>query len=400
MRSSYGAVLRLPGAALFSATGAVARLPLSMIGLGIVLVVSERTGSYAFAGTVSAAYVLAAAAFAPVQGRLLDRLGQSRVLWVVGTWFAAGMAVTILTIDADLSAPWPHLAAALAGLGNPQTGNMVRARWTHVIDDRRLLNTAYALEAVVDEVVFVVGPVLVTYLTLEVSTFGGLVLATAAGTLGTWALAAQPATAPPVTVRDMSGLPPIGGAVLVPVVVASVGLGILFGSTEVIVVAVTSELDARSASGVVLAIWALGSLVAGVAVGAMAQPPDPLRRLRITIAILTVLFAPLLLVTGVVQLALGMFLAGVMISPTLIAAMGLVEVHVPRARLTEALSWTTMGLSVGVAPGAAAAGWVVDHSPTGATLAFVVPLAAGAVATAVAWTFRPPAPTSGEPETD
>lgn len=199
MLSTYRAVLSRPGAALFSATAAVARLPLSMVGLGIVLLVSARTGSYAQGGTVAAAYVLAAAAFGPLQGRLADRWGQAPVLLTVGLVYAAGITLTLVSIGAEWSIPWPHLCAAAAGLGTPQTGSMVRARWTHAVAHRGQLNTAFSIEAVLDEVVFVVGPVLVTFLTLEVADFSGLLVAAAAATLGSWALAAQRRTEPPVS---------------------------------------------------------------------------------------------------------------------------------------------------------------------------------------------------------
>ncbi|MCW2830304.1 MAG: transporter [Aeromicrobium sp.] len=390
MLDTYRGVLGHPGAALFSATGAIARLPLSMAGLGIVLVVEEQTGSYGQAGLVSAAYVLAAAALAPTQGRLTDRVGQARVLWAVGAIYAAGMALLLLAIDADWSAPWPHLCAAVAGIATPQTGSMVRARWTHVVRDRTQLNTAFAIEAVLDEAVFVVGPVVVTFLTLHLFNFAGLVVAGAAATLGSWALAAQHATQPPASRLRSADGPAIGWALLGPVVAASTGLGVMFGSTEVIVVALASEEGRRGAAGLVLAIWAAGSLVAGIAVGALPQPADPLQRLRRSLLALSLLFAPLLFLDGLVLLSIGMFLAGVMISPTLIATMSLIEIHVPSSRLTEALTWTTTGLAIGVAPGAAAAGWVVDEHQ--ASAGFLVPLVAGLAASVIAWTFRPPPP--------
>lgn len=138
-----------------------------------------------------------------------------------------------------------------------------------------------------------------------------------------------------------------------------------------------------------LAIWAAGSLIAGVVVGASAPARDPLVRLRWTILGLSLLFAPLLFLPGIPWLAVGMFLAGVMISPTLIAAVNLIERDVPNSRLTEALTWTTTGMAVGVAPGAAIAGWTVDHH--GASAGFWVPLLAGLAATVVAWSFRAPA---------
>jgi MFS family permease len=389
MLSTYREVLSRPGAAMFSATAAIARLPLSMVGLGIVLLVSARSGSYAQGGTVAAAYVLAAAAFGPLQGRLADRWGQARVLVTVGLIYGAGITATLVSINADWSTPWPHLCAAAAGLGTPQTGSMVRARWTHAVAHRGQLNTAFSIEAVLDEVVFMVGPVLVTFLTLQVTDYSGLIVAAAAATLGSWALAAQRRTEPPVGASSAGPREPIRWSLLGPVVAVSLGLGVLFGSTEVIVVAFTTAHEHRGASGAVLAIWAAGSLLAGIVVGGSTPPRDPLVRLRWAVLGLSLLFVPLLFLPGIPWLAVGMFLAGVMISPTLIATVNLIERDVPSTRLTEALTWTTTGMAVGVAPGAAIAGWTVDHQS--ASTGFLVPLVAGLAATAVAWTFRPPA---------
>lgn len=275
MLTTYRDVLARPGAALFSFTALWSRLPLSMAGLGIVLLVSERTDSYGRAGVVAAAYVLAAAAFGPYQGRMADRLGQARVLWVVGALYAVGIALLLVAIDAGWSTPLPHLCAVLAGLATPQTGSIVRARWTHAVSERSQLNTAFSIEAVIDEVVFVVGPVLVTFLTLQVAELSGLIFAGAAATLGSWALALQPGTAPP-PVRQGDGIrSPIGWQLLGPLVAVSVGLGVLFGSTEVIVVAFTKEEGRPGAAGAVLAVWAAGSLIAGVAVGALPQTRNP-----------------------------------------------------------------------------------------------------------------------------
>ncbi|MEO6606067.1 MAG: MFS transporter [Aeromicrobium sp.] len=389
MLGTYRDVLSRPGAALFSFTAMVSRFPLSMVGLGLVLVVSDRSGSYGEAGGIAAAYVLAAAALGPTQGRLTDRLGQTRVLLAVGALYACGIALTLIAIDADWSTPWVHVCAALAGASTPQTGSMVRARWTHVIRDRAQLNTAFAIEAIFDEVVFVVGPVLVTFLTIQVSDFAGLTVAAAAATLGSWALAAQRATAPPASEHSSTTRAPLSWSLLGRVVFASVGLGVLFGSAEVIVVAFATEEGQRGASGVVLAIWAAGSLLAGVVVGALPQARDPLKRWRAALLALSLLFLPLIFVSGIVWLSVGMFLAGFMISPTLIASTSLVELHVAPSRLTEALTWATTGLMVGVAPGAAIAGWVVDNHD--ASTAFLVPLIAGLAGSIVAWTLRLPA---------
>ncbi|MCL3818571.1 MFS transporter [Aeromicrobium wangtongii] len=383
MLRKYREALAYPGAALFSFTALWSRLPLSMAGLGIVLLVEGRTDSFRQAGVVSAAYVLSAAAFGPLQGRLADRFGQGRVLWVVGLVYAVGIAAFLYSIEEGWSAPWPHACAVLAGLATPQTGSMVRARWIHVIGDRTRLNTAFSIEAVLDEAVFIVGPVLVTFLTYQVSEYSGLLCAAAAALLGSWALALQRGSAPPPAGRRTSHAPPLNWRGLWPLVAVAVALGIVFGSAEVIIAAFVDEQGHKDAAGVVLAVWAAGSLLAGIAVGALPQAVDPVRRLRVSILLLSVVFGPMALVSDIPLLAVMMFLGGFMISPALIAMVHLVETQVPASRLTEALTWTTTGMAVGVAPGAAVAGSLIDSH--GASAGFLVPLVAGLAGTAVAW---------------
>lgn len=387
MLTKYRAPLSHPGAALFSFTALWARLPMSMAGLGIVLLIHERTGSYGDAGVMSAAYVLAAAAFGPWQGRLVDRVGQSKVLVTVGTLYPLGMVAFILTLEADLAAPWPHLCLILTGMVTPQVGSMVRARWSNLLDNRDHLNTAFSVEAILDEVAFIVGPVLVTFLTLHVTDISGLLFAAASACLGALALAAQRGTAPPVTRAHRDGRQPIGWALLAPLVGVSCCLGIIFGSAEVIVAAFTDEQGNRGAAGFILAIWAAGSLIAGVIVGAMPRATNPLGRLRGSILLLGLLFLPFTFLTSIPLLAVGVFFGGFMISPTLISMVNLIERDVPSSRLTEALTWSMTGMSVGIAPGAAVVGIVIDHH--GASTGFLVPLAAGLAGAAIAWSIRP-----------
>ncbi|MCW2841279.1 MAG: transporter, partial [Aeromicrobium sp.] len=148
--------------------------------------------------------------------------------------------------------------------------------------------------------------------------------------------------------------------------------------------AFTEEQGRKEAAGLVLAVWAACSLLAGIAIGALPQPRDPLRRLRASILVLGLLFAPMTVLSDIPLLAIGMFLGGFMISPTLISMVNLVEHTVPPSRLTEALTWTTTGMSIGIAPGAAVVGSVIDAH--GASAGFLVPLVAGLAGAAVAWT--------------
>ncbi|HSO65984.1 MAG TPA: MFS transporter, partial [Ornithinibacter sp.] len=205
MLDSYRRVLSRPGALAFSSAALVARLPMSMVGLGIVLLVEERTGSYGLAGTVSAAFVLAEAAFAVLHGRLVDTFGQSRVLPLAISIFGAGMALMMLAVEQEWPLAFTYLFAALAGASLPQVGASVRTRWAHLLDRPAEVQTAFALEAVLDEVVFVVGPVLVTILATSWHPVAGLTTAAVSGLIGTFAFAAQRRTEPPAGRRDESG---------------------------------------------------------------------------------------------------------------------------------------------------------------------------------------------------
>ncbi len=390
MLDPYRRLLRLPGALAFSLSGLVARLPISMLGLGIVILVSARTGSYGLAGSVAAVEVVAAAVVSPWQGRIVDRFGQRRVLPVAAGVFAVGVAALVVAVAQRWAPPWPHLCAAASGAAFPQIGSSVRARWRHVVPDRGLLDTAFAFEAVVDEMVFIVGPVLVTVLATRVDPFAGVAATAVLCLVGTLMLSAQSATQPPVGGADHTARlrDPLGWGVLGPLMVAAAGLGSLFGSTEVVTVAFAQQAGSASDAGWLLALWALGSLLAGLVTGALTLRRSALNRLRIGAVALSAVMASLVFVPSIGWAALALFVAGFAISPTLVASMSLVERCVPAARLTEGITWVTAGLAVGIAPGAALSGVVVDAF--GPSLGYAVPVASGALTVAVAYAMRVP----------
>lgn len=370
-----------PATALFSLTGLVARLPISMVGLGIVLLAEHETGSYAFAGSVSAVALVANAALAIPQGRLLDRLGQSRVLPVVITVWGIGLALAMGSLSWD----WPtwstYLLAAVAGASLPSVGTCVRARWAHVLAEQPdRLHTAFSLEAVGDEAVFIAGPVAVTLLATAVDPHAGLLAALATGLIGTWAFALQRGTEPPAHPRtqDSAARPPIPWGAIAPLTLVGAAMGVLFGAAEVVTVAFADEEGRKSLAGVMLAIWALGSLLAGVVSGAVTWKHGPLVRLRVGALGMALAMAPLPFVPSLPVLALVLLVGGIAISPTLIAAMSLAEQVLPQERLTEGMAFIQTGLALGLAPGAAIAGIVIDQS--GASTAYLVCVAGGVLA--------------------
>jgi MFS family permease len=378
---SYLRLLRTPGAKGFSGAGFVARMPLSMIGIGTVLLVERATGSYAIAGTVSATGAFVQALGSPVLARLIDRHGQDKV--ALPTALASASAMVGLILAVRLHAPdWIfYLCAALAGALMPSIGSMVRARWSRIYSGTATLHTAYAFESVVDEVVFLIGPVLVTFLTTSVAPSSGLSAVAVFLASGSVALCLQRSTQPepvPATRHGRSGgLGAVGVPVVRVLLLVFIGTGTLFGSVEVITVAFAQEHGHEAAAGLLLAVYALGSMVAGIAFGAI-HLSTPLPKKLLVLLLAMAVTAALLPLSGSLWMLAGLLLlAGFTIAPTLITAFALVEALVPAALLTEGLAVENTGLALGVTLGGAVGGPLIDEF--GAQHAYVLS-SAGAVA--------------------
>jgi MFS family permease len=380
----YAAVLRTPGTLRFSAAGALARLPMSMVGIGAVLMVQGLYDSYAMAGRVAAVLGLAQAFLAPQLARWVDRRGQRTVLLpalgvsVIGL----GGLITAAVLGAPEWVLWSF--AALAGGSQGSYGSMVRARWNHALDDPRRLHTAYSLESSIDELVYIVGPVLATTLATAVAAPSALVLAGVAALVGGLLFLVQRATEPPVVVPDAEARHrPVALIPGMPVMVLIfVAMGVIFGSVEVTTVAFAEELGSKGLSGVVLAVFALGSLVAGLAYGARHFTSSAARRFVIGMAALGLGVSLVLLAHSLWTLAAAMFVAGLAIAPTIITGNGLVQDMVGRHQLTEALTWVGTSIGIGTSLGASIAGARVDDA--GAAAGFLVTVGAGWFATLLA----------------
>ncbi|HET9169081.1 MAG TPA: MFS transporter [Actinospica sp.] len=358
---SYLRLMRTPGARGFSGAAFVARMPLSMIGIGSVLLVQRETGSYAIAGTVSATAAFVQSVGSPVTSRLIDRHGQDKVAVPAALASAASLIGLILAVRVHAPTWTFYLFAALAGALMPGIGSMVRARWARIYSGTATLHTAYAFESVVDEVVFLIGPVLVTFLTTSVAPSSGLAAVAAFLSLGTLALCLQRGTQPePVPDRGRQGF----GAVAVPVVrvllLVFIGTGTLFGSVEVITVAYAQEHGHTGAAGLLLAVYALGSMIAGIGFGAIHLATPLPRKLLILLTSMAATAALLPFAGSMWLLAAFLLLAGFTIAPTLITAFALLEELVPAELLTEGLTVGTTGLALGVTLGSSVGGPLID----------------------------------------
>lgn len=382
-RTLLGPYLRLfavPGARSFSLAGWVGRFPAPMLGLGSVFLVEGETGSYGLAGAVSGTLALSFAVAGPLWARAMDRRGQAAFLRVAMVAFLlTGTAFVTAVVAEGPRWSWFLLAAA-TGFSIPNIGSLVRARWSALLD-RQERQTAFAFEAVVDEVVFVVGPPLVTLLATLIAPPVGFLTGIALGVTGGLWLAGQPGTEPPLHRADPDA-PTRRRSVLTPtlfvVVVAYLAVGTVFGALDVVVVGFAEEEGAQAFSGLALAVFALGSLVAGLAYG-LARLPGTLATRFVATAVAFGLAAQLLWGVGSLPVLVGCgFLAGLTIAPVLVSGTALVESRVVPGGLTESLAWTITGLTVGVTAGSAVAGAAVDA--WGAEAAFAVPALAGGLA--------------------
>lgn len=383
--SPYRAIFAAPGSRSFSAAGLIGRLPLSMVGVGILTMISELTGRYSLAGALTATLALSAAAVGPQVSRLVDQYGQRRVLRPAT--LLAVLAVSGLLLCAANDAPdWTlFLFSALAGCV-PSVGSMIRARWTAIYrDSARELHTAYSLESVLDEVCFIFGPIIAIGLSTTWFPEAGPLVAGLCLLVGVWWLTAQRATEPAPHPRGedadrTSALRSPGLQVLMATFVAT---GAIFGSIDVVTLAFAEEQGHKAAASFILAIWAVGSCLAGIVFGLLHLKGKAERRWVLGICAMAVSMIPLLLAGNLPFLAVALFVSGLAIAPTMITTMALIEAHVPRAKLTEGMTWISTGLAVGVALGSSVAGWVIDAA--GAKTGYVVSISAGTAAAAVAF---------------
>lgn len=364
MLGTYRSVLSRPGALRFSSAGVVARLPTSMVSIGIVLMVEALRGSYGLAGSVSAAFVLSQAVCSPQIARFVDQHGQARVMRPALAVSATGL--TGLIVCTITGAPsWTLFACAIVtGATIGSFGAFVRARWSHLVgDDARALHTAYSLESALDEVTFVVGPVLATVLATSVTPSAGLVVPVVAMLVGGYWFLSQTATQPEPVPRSADTGPRrsvMRTPGMIVLAIVFVAMGSIFGATDVATVAFTAEHGRKDLAGAVLAVFACGSLVSGLLYGARHWVSPLWRRFALGTVALGIGTALFVLVQSVWMLAGIMFVTGFAIAPTLVNGNALVQHFVPRQRLTEGLTWVGTSLGVGVSAGSSIAGVAID----------------------------------------
>jgi MFS family permease len=389
-------VLRAPGALSLFLASCVARLPMGALGLLLVLHTQQITGSYAKGGLASGAYAIALGISNPALARVVDRSGQTLVLRV-GAPLAAAAIVVLATLPDGAPLAAIVGCAAVAGACQPPVGACMRALWPVLLDTPDRRHAAYSMEGALLEVVYICGPVLIVAGIGSWSTSAAMLACATVLLVGDLAFAAHPisrAWRPHAGVeRDLTGaLRGPGVRVLVAVFVLC---GLSVGAVEVAVPAALDTTGHRELTGVLLGLWGVGSMFAGLAIGRLGAATNAPRRLAIALAAWGLAHGAVGVSGEPLVLGLVLLVAGATIAPTFVSANGMLDDLAPTGTITEAFTWTSTGIAVGIAAGSAVAGAIVEASSPAVAMAALgagAVLASLVVRAAAAGPLRAPAP--------
>ncbi|GAB3354368.1 MFS transporter [Modestobacter lapidis] len=357
---SYLPVWRLPSAPVLLVAGFAGRMPSAMVPLALLLMVQQQTGSYAIAGAVSATTGIATALTAPVLGRLADRRGPRPILLTQAAAYPVLLGALLAVVLAG-APTWALLCvAATAGVSTPLVSGTVRALWSRV--DPRVRPTAYALDATATELVFVAGPTAVAVLALLAGPATAIVAGAVLGMLGALGITTS---APmrawvPVVAPARPLLATVTARGMPRVLVSGTALMLGFGALEVAVPAFADAAGSPGMSGVLLAVWSLGSTAGGLWFGARMISATLPRQYRWCLLGVTIGLAPLAAVQSPWVLGVLLFLGGTAIAPTLTVQNALVGSIAPASATTEAFTWLSTVTFGASAVGAAIGGALVE----------------------------------------
>ena len=386
MLSTYGEILRLNRAWRFSAAGFILRLPMSIMPISIILSIQAAYGNYTLAGAVSAINIIALAVTAPMWARFVDRYGQLKVM---GPVFTVSAVATIVLFVATLQMASPSIlfiSAGIAGATWGSPGALVRARWIRSTDTVSQLNSAFALEAAVDEFVYIVGPVVATVLGTVLHPTTGVAVSIIflsqrssepipLGKAGRGARAASDETegskdaAADAKGAAASASPRERSLLLLPAMIVLMltymGMGAQFGANDIAVVAFTKELGVPALSGVLLAMFSVGSFISALIYGARSWRRPLWQLFSIGVVALAIGMTAYLLAHTIIALAVIMLISGIACAPTMTNVNMMVTKSVPRHRQTEGLAWLSTAINLGVSLGSSASGPAADRYGSG-----------------------------------
>jgi MFS family permease len=356
----YRRLLGIPHARAMLCWSLLGRLPLGMTPLALLFLVRAEGWGYGSAGIVVALYSVAVGVGAPIAGRHVDRAGPAPVLRMRAVAYPALIGVVVLLALRDAGIVAIAAVAALAGLSLPPLSSTVRIVWPRIAPGE-LRSTAYAMEAALQEVFFVGGPLLAAALA-AIEPAAAVAGAGVASLVGTTATARLPPVreTPPSRAGSAGLLGALGSPGVRTVVLYAATVGVGFGSVELAMPAFAEGQGSRELGGVALACFSAGSLVGGLVAG-MRPPRSVLRRFVVGALALACALLGLQLAVSLPTLYALAFVAGLPIAPTIGALYTLIDRSARTGTAAEAFAWFGTAVSIGIATGSAAAGVLVDE---------------------------------------
>ncbi|GAA2048359.1 MFS transporter [Catenulispora yoronensis] len=372
-KTSYRAVLAVPHALSTFAAALVGRLAYGVVFLALVLTVSRSTGSYSAAGAALALFGLTSSVLAPYRARLVDRHEARRVLLPMAglcSALLAGIAVVGWQSGAHRFALW--VLAAAAGGCVPPLGAFMRTLWARLVPDEQLLQRAYSLDAVGEELLYVLGPLLAGIFTAFNKPALGVAFSAALLLGGTVFLASSPAAANTDPAADPDSDSPDAAAAsasrslwagtgLIDPVLVTGGLGLCLGALDLLVVAFAGAHGSTAEVSWVTAAMAAGSAVGGLLYGARSWRWSLRARLPVLAVALGLFCAAAGHAGTMVLFVLAAAVVGLLISPILTTAYLISGELGAIGRGTEASAWVNSAFNAGNAAGAAGIGLVLTH---------------------------------------
>lgn len=352
--SAYSSLLKTTGVARIIVAQLVARFPFGMLSLAFLLHVEQVTGSYGAAGIVLAASSVGQALAGPLTSRWMGTWGMRPVLILT----VVVCAVTVTTVAlVEMSVPWYMAFAFVAGLSTPPVQPAVRTIYPKMVNSKQL-TPLFSLDASAQEIIWVLGPVITTFISTQVGTQWGILTAVVIMAIGGAWFIASPEVG---RVRIPRSKRKIGQVLKRPPVLLATVVGfLLIGACSALEVGVVATFGHGGLeAGIVLGILSLGSLAGGLAFGHIAIGPWALARRMF------IVFAGIALSTffsGIVALSIVLFVAGIGIAPALTVLFAMVSSSVKFSDTAEAYGWMGTGQLIGAALGSAVAGILIDSN--------------------------------------
>jgi MFS family permease len=369
----YARLLRTPGLRSALLSSVPGRLPMGIAGLAILLYVQSGTGSFAAAGVVSALYVLGLAAIAPLVGRLIDRLGPRPLLQVSALIYPAALITLVVLVENGASAGWLGVAALVAGAMLPPITICMRALFPRLLSDTDLLQTAYSVDSILIESIFVAGPALIAFFVAMEMRGGAVLFAAACAIIGSAFFIRSPAIRQwvrPVTHARTSLLGPLRNPALLALYIATMFYSISFGLLEVAVTALATVQGRPAAAGIILALASVGSAAGALVYGSRDWAFSLQRQYILAQFAMAIGLFALAPVSNLYWLGALCVIACSPMAPVIAAQSVLVARLSQRTMLAESFTWAATSLLCGVSAGIAAGGAIVDsHAPAWAMIA-------------------------------